>query len=422
MTRGVMSSTTMLLGMLLLVACEATPAPWCPEQMECVELDGHRVALWRARGQRRGTIALHPGGPHVRAVDLAQPMPEGSWYASWDWLYVDPLTPSCEGSSEHIILGQRAERQGRREEARAHYESALATCASRLTPQVMEGLGAVAEAKALEAARAHFAIDGLHLLARSWGVSVARAYAGLFPQRTVRVVLEAASPSNAETNVRRRTLSAIHAGGTSWSTWLDDNEQLLSPAERLSLLTALANAEGAGALEGLERLVDREPLVADALLVDLSPVSLALPGRLAQLIASCRSGASAVEVPTSPGSPLLCESMSVQAEAPPPWSPHVDVTLFHATGDPIAPLEPAQALAAELEKPLITLDEKVHGVLLGEACMDPLFRAALEGEVLLCRDGPTRVCPCHRVAVPTRDTPGDATALDQAPPSVPARP
>ena len=154
--------------------------------------------------QRIGSLLINPGGPGASAVDFAQSSasyifaPEVT--ARYDVVAVDPRGTGgsepveCLSGPEmdEFTLNDRTPDSPEEIDAlRAAFEEFADSCAEA-SGELLGHISTIESARDMDVLRALLGDDQLHYLGYSYGTKLGAVYAGLFPQRVGRLVLDGA--------------------------------------------------------------------------------------------------------------------------------------------------------------------------------------------------------------------------------------
>ena len=218
----------------------------CDGEFECtsftVPLDyGHPsdgdITLTAARkpatpgGKRLGSLLLNPGGPGGSAVDYLEGVARGydtGVRAAYDLVGLDPRgvgrsTPvTCLSgprmdvySATDITPDDQAE-----VDALTAVDKEFAAACQEKSGAVLGHVSTVEAARDMDVLRALLGDDKLHYLGKSYGTYLGATYAGLYPGRVGRMVLDGAMDPSLDARAGNRT----QAGGfeTAWTAFAKD--------------------------------------------------------------------------------------------------------------------------------------------------------------------------------------------------------
>ncbi|MFF4832167.1 alpha/beta hydrolase [Streptomyces sp. NPDC001315] len=218
-------------------------------------------------GARIGSLLVNPGGPGGSAIDslvaTADNFPP-SVRASYDLVAVDPRgvrysTPvDCQidtpttpmGSGRRLSAGQ-AETEATVQAYDAYFRQVADACAQhagRLLPHV----GTLDTARDMDVVRALLGDDRLHYVGYSYGTYLGATYAGLFPGRVGRMVLDGAV--DPALDGYRQFLETAAGYEVAWKSFAADCDA------RLDCPLGRSVEEISRRLDTLRRTLDRTPL------------------------------------------------------------------------------------------------------------------------------------------------------------------
>ncbi|MDT0308402.1 alpha/beta hydrolase [Streptomyces sp. DSM 44917] len=155
-------------------------------------------------GERIGSLLLNPGGPGSSAADFAQGVAEylfpGEVRARYDMVGVDPRgTGGSEPvecltgpeMDEYTLTDRTPDSEAEVNELVASMEEFAQGCAED-AGELLGHISTIETARDMDVARAVLGDERLHYLGFSYGTKLGAVYAGLFPQRAGRLVLDAA--------------------------------------------------------------------------------------------------------------------------------------------------------------------------------------------------------------------------------------
>jgi pimeloyl-ACP methyl ester carboxylesterase len=191
-----------------------------PDAADDIQLTVTRSAA-TGPGERIGSLVMNPGGPGASAVDFVHQAGEiilaPDVRAQYDMVGLDPRGTgqsepvSClagEAMDEYTRTDRTPDDQAEVEALRAAYEDFAAACQQR-SGELLEHISTIESARDMDVLRAVLGDDQLQYLGFSYGTKLGAVYAGLFPQRAGRLVLDAAIDPRLPT----RTTDREQAGG-----------------------------------------------------------------------------------------------------------------------------------------------------------------------------------------------------------------
>ncbi|MFI2301825.1 alpha/beta hydrolase [Actinacidiphila glaucinigra] len=211
--------------------------------------------------ERIGSLLYNPGGPGDSAVGGLREIAgdfSPAMRAAYDLVAVDPRgvgasTPlECGTTAPATVTGSRAFAGGKPDfealdEAREETADACLRHSGRLLPHV----GTSDAARDLDLVRALVGDDRLHYLGFSYGTYLGATYAGLFPSRVGRMVLDGAVDPTIEDY--RRFLDPAHGYQVAWEAFAADC------VSRPGCPVGRSAAEAGRVLDALVARLDRNP-------------------------------------------------------------------------------------------------------------------------------------------------------------------
>lgn len=170
-----------------------------------------RVARQLATGERRGSLLVNPGGPGASGVGLVEQV--GTLFGerlleAYDVVGFDPRgvgessAVAClddAGKDEHFSRDFDYSTEAGLEEAFAAWEAFGAACAAR-TGELLGKVSTVQSARDLDLLRGVLGDETLTYLGYSYGTALGVTYAGLFPHRAGRLVLDGGVDPNLDSH------------------------------------------------------------------------------------------------------------------------------------------------------------------------------------------------------------------------------
>ncbi|WP_461033420.1 alpha/beta hydrolase [Streptomyces mayteni] len=156
-------------------------------------------------GQRIGALMMNPGGPGASAVDFVQSSAEyifpSEVLARYDMVGIDPRGTGgsqpiecLNGAAmdEYTMTDRTPDDEAEQDELLAAFEEFATACAENSGADLLSHISTVETARDMDVYRSVLGDDQLHYLGFSYGTKLGAVYAGLFPQRVGRLVLDAA--------------------------------------------------------------------------------------------------------------------------------------------------------------------------------------------------------------------------------------
>ncbi|MDT0445409.1 alpha/beta hydrolase [Streptomyces johnsoniae] len=167
-----------------------------------------QLTVTRARatesGERIGALLMNPGGPGASAVDFAQ---DAATYlyppevrARYDMVGLDARGTGqsepveCltgDAMDDYTLTDRTPDSEAEVDELLAAYDDFAQGCQER-SGALLEHISTIESARDMDVLRAALGDEKLHYVGFSYGTKLGATYAGLFPQRTGRLVLDAA--------------------------------------------------------------------------------------------------------------------------------------------------------------------------------------------------------------------------------------
>ncbi|MFI6449452.1 alpha/beta hydrolase [Kitasatospora sp. NPDC050543] len=216
---------------------------------------------------RRGSLLLNPGGPGGSAIEYVEAA-AGTYSAgvraAYDLVGVDPRGVG-RSSPVNCLAGPRMDAftavdmtpdDQAETDALAAADKEFATACQQRSGAVLGHVSTVESARDMDVLRALLGDDRLHYVGKSYGTFLGATYAGLFPSRVGRVVLDGALDPSLDAQAGNRT----QAGGfeTAWAAFAQDC------VRHEDCPVGRSEKEAGEKLDALLRSIDAQPLPTDS--------------------------------------------------------------------------------------------------------------------------------------------------------------
>jgi pimeloyl-ACP methyl ester carboxylesterase len=186
--------------------CATLTVPLDYEDIEPAEDINLTVTRSRATNpeERIGALLMNPGGPGASAVDFAQDAASfifpSEVRARYDMVGFDARGTGAsepvecltgDEMDDYTLVDRTPDTDAEIDELLASHEEFAQGCEER-TGGLLEHISTIETARDMDVLRAALGDEKLHYLGYSYGTKLGAVYAGLFPQRTGRLVLDAA--------------------------------------------------------------------------------------------------------------------------------------------------------------------------------------------------------------------------------------